>query len=56
LPLPGQPGPPPGWSTAVAAILGIAGFAYLFGISTYGAGEEGQADESTGRQASSPVS
>ena len=44
------------WWWPTAAIFGISGLAYLLGISTYGVGEEGQADEnSTEHQAPSPV-
>jgi hypothetical protein len=33
------------WWWPFAVILAIAGFGYLFGLSTYGVGEEGPADE-----------
>jgi hypothetical protein len=38
-------------------ILAVTGFAYLFGLSTYGVGEEGPADDANaGHEARSPVS
>ena len=40
-----------------AALLAVTGFAYLFGLSTYGSGEPGPEDEVTaGHQTRSPVS
>jgi hypothetical protein len=46
------------WWWPCAAIFGITGFAYLFGQSTFGVGEEGPAedDADSGYQARSPVS
>ena len=41
-----------------AIVLAVTGFAYLFGLSTYGVGEEDPAedDAGTGQAARSPVS
>jgi hypothetical protein len=40
-----------------AALLAVTGFAYLFGLSTYGSGEPGPEDEVTaGHQTRSPLS
>ena len=44
------------WCWPVAAILAIAGFGYLLGLSNYGVGEEGPADDANdGHQVRSPV-
>ena len=46
-----------GWWWPFAAIFAVTGFGYLLGLSTYGVGEEGPADDTdAGQQASSPVS
>ena len=45
------------WGWPFAAIFAVTGFSYLLGLSTYGVGEEGPADDTdAGQQASSPVS
>ena len=45
------------WWLPFAAIFAVTGFGYLLGLSTYGVGEEGPADDANdGHQASSPVS
>jgi hypothetical protein len=44
------------WWWPCAVILAVTGFAYLFGLSTYGVGEEGPADdENAGHEARSPA-
>jgi len=46
-----------GWWWPFAAIFAITGFVYLLGLSTYGVGEEGPADDADdGHQMRSPVS
>ena len=46
-----------GWWWPFAAIFAVTGFGYLLGLSNYGVGEEGAADDANdGHQASSPVS
>ena len=46
-----------GWWWPFAAIFAVTGFGYLLGLSNYGVGEEGAADDANDRhQASSPVS
>ena len=46
-----------GWWWPFAAIFAVTGFGYLVGLSNYGVGEEGAADDANdGHQASSPVS
>ena len=45
------------WSGPFAVIFAVTGFGYLLGLSTYGVGEEGAADDANdGHQAPSPVS
>ena len=45
------------WGWPFAAIFAVTGFSYLLGLSNYGVGEEGAADDANdGHQASSPVS
>ena len=45
------------WWWPFAAILAVTGFGYLLGLSNYGVGEEGPADDADdGQQARSPVS
>jgi hypothetical protein len=46
-----------GWWWPFAAIFAVTGFGYLLGLSNYGVGEEGPADDADdGQQARSPVS
>ena len=46
-----------GWWWPFAAIFAVTGFVYLLGLSNYGVGEEGPADDADdGQQARSPVS
>jgi hypothetical protein len=46
-----------GWWWPFAAIFAVTGFSYLLGLSTYGVGEEGPADDANdGHQVQSPVS
>ena len=45
------------WGWPFAVIFAVTGFSYLLGLSNYGVGEEGAADDANdGHQASSPVS
>jgi hypothetical protein len=46
-----------GWWWPFAVMLGVTGLAYLLGLSTYGVGEEGPADDdaNAGHEARSPV-
>ena len=45
-----------GWWWPFAAIFAVTGFVYLLGLSNYGVGEEGPADDADdGQQARSPV-
>ena len=45
------------WWWPFAVIFAVTGFGYLLGLSNYGVGEEGAADDANdGHQASSPVS
>jgi fatty acid desaturase len=46
-----------GWWWPFAVILAVGGFSYLLGLSNYGVGEEGSADDADDRhQVRSPVS
>jgi hypothetical protein len=46
-----------GWWWPFAAIFAVTGFVYLLGLSNYGVGEEGPADDAdNGRHVRSPVS
>jgi hypothetical protein len=46
-----------GWWWPFAVIFAVTGFGYLLGLSTYGVGEEGPADDANdGPQVRSPVS
>jgi hypothetical protein len=47
-----------GWWWPFAALFAVTGFGYLLGLSTYGVGEEGPADDDvdTGHQLRSPIS
>lgn len=46
-----------GWWWPFAVILAVGGFSYLLGLSNYGVGEEGSADDADdGHQVRSPVS
>jgi hypothetical protein len=44
-----------GWWWPFAAILTVAGFGYLLGLTQYGVSEDDPADEGAGRQARRPV-